>query len=111
MLYHVPICSSRGFQSEQEHGFVGGSVGPKTRTFLDALPIGTARLCAFLPRTSVFRGVGVGRVGVGLITFPGISHVATLAHVVKLRRWGGVWWGGANNVPWYLTCCYACTCG
>ena len=34
----------------------------------------------FLPRTSVFRWVGVG-------------------------------WGGANNVPWHLTFCYACTCG
>ena len=45
--------------------FVGGAVDLKTHIFLDALPIGTARFCAFLPRTSVFRGVGVGwgRVG------------------------------------------------
>ena len=35
-------------------------LGLKTRAFLDALPIGTACFCAFLPRTSVFRGVGVG---------------------------------------------------
>ena len=49
-------------------------LGLKTRAFLDALPIGTACFCAFLPRTSVFRGVGVGVGwgGVGLITFLGI---------------------------------------
>ena len=35
-------------------------LGLKTRAFLDALPIGTACFCAFLPRTSLFRGVGVG---------------------------------------------------
>ena len=25
--------------------------------------------------------------------------------------WGRVGWGGANNVLWHSTCCYACTCG
>ena len=39
--------------------FVGGAVDLKTHIFLDALPIGTARFCAFLTTyISVSRGWG-----------------------------------------------------
>ena len=47
--------------------FVLGSVGLKTRTLLDALPIGTACFCAFFTTyIGVSRGLGWG--GVGLIS-------------------------------------------
>ena len=67
--------------------FVGSSVGLKTRTFLEELLIGTARFCASF---TTYLRVSWGWGGVG---------------------WGRVGWGGANNVPWHLTCCYACKCG
>ena len=42
--------------------FVGGAVDMKTRIFLNALPIGTARFCAFF---TTYVSVSRGRGGVG----------------------------------------------
>ena len=33
-------------------------------------------------------------------------------HFYHVRQsFAGLGWGGADNVPWHLTCCYASTCG